>query len=248
MATPTNLAITSNICASDLESRLDREAARQQEETPPPNFQIENPFQSYDYLCEVERAKWPPEDVEKIRGRIQEPGYWECEARHLHKTLFEEIIAQYSTHSRGTDADTWRKVCGAFKRRLLCLGISQNQMKSKRRTIDDQAYWKMEAETLHAHSELFEEYMIANYRGWDSEASSDGSWETQLRGLRSHSGRLRRPGRGAGIPVKPRGKQDRRNATAVGKPLRRSGRNVDKSKRAVNLRTSCRSGSSTTNE
>ncbi|KAF2158472.1 hypothetical protein M409DRAFT_38227 [Zasmidium cellare ATCC 36951] len=174
MSTPTQFCIPS-ICAEELASRLETEVVRRQDETPPPKFQQPNPQQSYEYICEVEHAKRSAKEVDEIREAIEVPSYWECEARHLCAELLTQIFQEHCM------AD-WKRTRHNIARRLQRAGYSRDRVRACRQSIEDQNYWKDEADQLRVDSALQEGKLIATFlakgdtqRHCNKEANGRGS-------------------------------------------------------------------------
>lgn len=149
MTTPTGLFIPPPD-ASDVAARLEAELRRQQEATPELIFD-EPAVHSYKWQCELEQTNFTPRQVDAVRLKIHEPEYWECEARHLKDTLFHSIwkdICDEHAPDGSRAAKDWRNISLALARRLRRRGLNAQQMRKCRLAIENQDYWRLEADIL----------------------------------------------------------------------------------------------------
>ena len=151
----------------ELANAIQGEVRRQQEATPEPKFQENDAIQSYDYLCHIEHQKFSPNEVDNLRMGITDPFYYECEAGILMDELSKLIWKNLLQQCRATvasNADSWRDVVQALRRRLCRHGYSKQQVRQSRLSIDDQKYWEPEAVRLRAESAFREAEMQERYR------------------------------------------------------------------------------------
>jgi hypothetical protein len=151
---------------------------------------------------------------------IPEPAYWKREAEFYREELSDTIWKQLITAYRDdvtTEAEKWRNIAFAYKKRLHRQGRTLDDVRQRRLLIEDQAYWKPEAEHLRKASDLAEVTVIrkrlkqkphqskrANVRNTAQKAPSERRCnqhqvgrpaavgnETNRRCLRDRSGRVR---------------------------------------------------------
>jgi hypothetical protein len=165
MATPTFFAPPPSV--EEITRSLEKAVRRQQEATPEPVFRRQEVTQSYDYLCEIEHKRFPPEEVDMLRSRIAEAYYWECEARKYNDLLseltLENLCRKYCVDGV-QPTDGWRQIAMAYRRRLKRQGCSTQQARESRLSIKDQRYWKPEAECLRDIAAFRESEMLEEYR------------------------------------------------------------------------------------
>ena len=173
MATPTEFFVPPPT-AEDLFERLEETANRQKAATPEITFEDEVE-ECYEWLCEEERPKFEPNEIDELRIGITEASYWECEARHLRDRL-SELIWQNLLRDNLMDGvsatDGWRDVVMAYRRRLRRHGLSMQQVRESRISIKTQSYWKPEAELLRGISARREHDMQEQY--WERKANIQG--------------------------------------------------------------------------
>ena len=161
MATPTEIFVPP-LAADELIAGLQEEANRQREATPEPNFRHRNIIQSYDYLFEIEHERFTPKEVDTFLMGIREPSYWKCEAQHFKEQLSELIwhnLLRKNGIDNSPDTTGWRSVALVYRRRLKRHGHSTQRVREARLSINDQGYWKPEAECLRTISALREQEM-----------------------------------------------------------------------------------------
>lgn len=163
MATPTEFLVPPPT-AEDLIGRLEEAANRREAATPEITF--DNEVQCFEWLCEEERPKFEPNEIDKLRMGITERGYWEYEARHLKDQLSElvwqNLLEEYIVDGEPA-TDGWRNIAMAYTRRLRRQGLSTQQVRESRHSIKNQSYWKPEADLLRGISALREHEMQAQY-------------------------------------------------------------------------------------
>lgn len=161
--------------AEAIAKALQDELRRRQEATPEPIFDDPEPEQCFDLFCKIERNRFTPNEVDDLRAGITEPGYWECEARHLREQLssvmWNNILREHTT-SEKLGVDGWRSVATAYAHLLRQNGCSVRQQRENRFTIPAQEYWKPEAERLRSVAALREQEMREAY--WAQNDKSQG--------------------------------------------------------------------------
>lgn len=172
MATPTEFNIPPPT-SKDVIKRLEEAADRQKLATPEITFDDEE--QCFAWLCEEERPKFTPNEIDRLRMGITERGYWECEARHLKEQLSElvwqKLLDKYIVNGI-PPTDGWRNIAIAYIRRLKRQGRSMQQVRECRHSIKNQSYWEPEADLLRNISALREHEMQEQYR--EKRASPSG--------------------------------------------------------------------------
>lgn len=149
------------------------EAVKEREEaTPEPKFHNDEFEENHQYSCELLHSHFHPRQLERYRSRVNEPEYWEREARHykdavtekLWNTAFEQSAQGAATP---TTAEGWRDIVSFYQDILRNLGSSTQEINRLRLSIDTQDYWKTEEELLEPLSNLREYQLIER---WTKEA------------------------------------------------------------------------------
>lgn len=165
MSTPTSFAVP-DLSPDALNIALEREAQIQREATPPSTFTTLTPTQPFDYLCEIEHDKYIPQEVDTMRMSIGDDYYWEFEARfwcqEYTQRIWEQSLEKHR-HNAVSGSDALKSMACEYIRRLKRQGMKMEQIREKRRSIEDQTYWKSEAARFREISAAKEEALIVDF-------------------------------------------------------------------------------------
>ncbi|KAK3311405.1 uncharacterized protein B0T15DRAFT_490019 [Chaetomium strumarium] len=138
------------LSASAVAAACDKAAEDRRRQTPDyePFAAVQN---AYKYLCEELHLQLASDDVDKLRSRITNPAYHECEARFLcdalGKAIFQNLARKHATGGAPT-LDGWRKTSKERRRLLAKNGVGSERLAKLRYQIDDSEYWELEAKHL----------------------------------------------------------------------------------------------------
>lgn len=155
--------------ATFLTRGLEEVIKERDEATPEPKFGSDEFEENHQYSCEQLHKHFRPRQLERYRWRVNEPEYWECEARHYKDAVIEKLWNKGLEQSeRGaatpTTAEGWQEMVGFYQDMLRNLGSSTQDIMRLRLSIDSQDYWKTEEELLEPLSKLQEYQLVEQWR------------------------------------------------------------------------------------
>jgi len=157
MTTPTEFEVPPP-APEDVAGRLQEVLSSREDATPEPKFQ-RNVKQDFKYFCEVEHRRFGTNRIDKLRTQITKSAYWEREAQILKSKLadvhLESLLLKFAMDGKLT-TDTWRKVRKYYAHRLKRNGLSAEQLRETRLSINEQCYWEPEAEVLRSTADRLE--------------------------------------------------------------------------------------------
>jgi hypothetical protein len=151
---------------------LEEVVKERDEATPEPKFDNGEFEENHQYSCEQLHKHFRPQQLKRYRSRVNEPEYWEREARHYKDAVIEKLWnTALEQSAQGavtpTTAEGWQEIVGFFQDILRNLGSSTQEITRLRLSIDSQDYWKTEEELLEPLSKL-QEYQLMEQ--WKKEA------------------------------------------------------------------------------
>ncbi|GAO17422.1 uncharacterized protein UV8b_06033 [Ustilaginoidea virens] len=136
----------SRLASETLTNRLENLAEAQQNATPEPE-DAEDAEESYRWRCEELRNHFTPAEAETYRNDIASSAYWMVEYNQ-YKTALEDMMLQRARAAQARDLAIcpWQALAMSYKGVLKRCGLSLAGAKEIRHSIDDQMYWRLEAE------------------------------------------------------------------------------------------------------
>jgi hypothetical protein len=178
--TDTHSLLSVSVSVDELTKKLNGEAQRQESATPDREFEFQHQQQSFDWICETERSKYIPSEVESIREGIQNPSYWEREAQQYLKFLNDLILTNICSKflkNGKLPPECWKDVAIALKPRLRRQGATSQQINERRLSILDQDYWEPEAVALQKKSASRQHEMLEDH--WKKKEQNQENQENQ---------------------------------------------------------------------
>lgn len=179
--------------------KLENVARNREEATP----EVQSPGhveECHQWRCEELQNHFQPHEAEQHRMGIPQPEYWELECLQYHEALQKWLWNQAST-AHGLDgeptADHWRTLAESYKGLLTHIGLSSPQIGKIRQSINNQDYWKVEAELYEKCVALDENEMREALRNKDKLVRKQSATRLAKRAKRPRSvdrGLLRKDG------------------------------------------------------
>lgn len=138
--------------------------------TPEPKFDNDQSGENHRYTCELLHNHFPPQQLERSRSRVNEPEYWEHEARRYKDAVTEKLWNSAQGAATPATVEDWRNIISFYQDILRNLGSSTGEIKRLRLSIDAQDYWKTEEKLLEPLSILREHQLIDR---WKKEAEAN---------------------------------------------------------------------------
>ncbi|KAK3669468.1 hypothetical protein LTR78_010654 [Recurvomyces mirabilis] len=192
MATPTFNAVEP-LAAEDLVRKLELETQRQQDQTPEVEFENDCSKESHRILLEAERERYSAHEINRLRAEISDVNYWKTEVKSrlalLLVVIGDKVIQQQCREHTPTAGDM-RNISDVLGRKLKRQGCTSRRMHEYRLDIEDEGYWRCEANLLRSKTSQ-------RHHDIESEARKRVSLCSQKvaspgRGERTFAGRIRK--------------------------------------------------------
>jgi hypothetical protein len=150
--------VTADAFSAALSSGLEKAAQFRDEATPSPVYKQNHFEQPFRYLAQLNRNHFKPAEAERLRRMITDYNYWQREVG-----VYE--IAIQSLKENFLVLEEWRNLAKACKNLLKRGGMPQRQIQELRLSIDDAAYWEVEANFFKMQSSRREAKVVERLRG-----------------------------------------------------------------------------------
>ncbi|KID74394.1 uncharacterized protein G6M90_00g083680 [Metarhizium brunneum] len=140
----------------DLCQRLDAAIRQQQEATPEPSSDHESLEEDHRWQCTILHEHFGSSDIDKMRNAIWQPDYWKIECQHYANVLNQFLLRD--TDGTAT-AQRWRTAASMYKDLLRLNGLSIDDIRLIRHSIESQKYWEKEKDVLQQQVALREHEM-----------------------------------------------------------------------------------------
>lgn len=136
--------------------KLEAVIRQRQEATPEPSSDDECLEEDHKWQCNILHGNFEPPEIDKVRAAIWQPDYGKIECQH-----YANALGQHPFHSKDDKATAleWRAAASVYEDFLRQNGLSADETRLIRQSIESQEYWELEKELLQQRVALREHEM-----------------------------------------------------------------------------------------